>query len=84
MHHPLFSRYHLLIMAESEGGGGSLIETVFGALFTLAGEMIGAFFTVLPKVIKFVLWVISAIIILPCVFVAGNIYPKWVEWGEDF
>ncbi|MFA6432423.1 MAG: hypothetical protein WCV82_01200 [Candidatus Paceibacterota bacterium] len=36
------------------------------------------------KAIKFVIWGLLAIIILPCVFVAGTIYPVWVEWGEDF
>jgi hypothetical protein len=70
-------------MAE-DGGGGNVLEEMFSALFTLLGEMIGAFFSVLPKIIKFILWVVSAIIILPCVFVAGNIYPKWAEWGEEF
>lgn len=70
-------------MAESEGGEG-LIGTIFGAIFGLIGEMLGAFFSVLPKAIMFVLWILSAIIILPCVYVAGEIYPTWVEWGEDF
>jgi hypothetical protein len=55
-----------------------------GALFKLWGEMFLVILAVLPKVIKFVLWILFAIIILPCVFVAGTIYPKWVEWGEDF
>jgi hypothetical protein len=59
-------------------------EEAFMAFFSLIGEMIGAFFAVLPKVIHFILWVLTAIIILPCVFVAGEIYPKWVEWGSDF
>jgi hypothetical protein len=36
------------------------------------------------KVIHVTLWAASAVIVLPCVFVAGVIYPKWVEWGEDF
>lgn len=70
-------------MAESEGGG-SLIEEIFSAIFSLLGEMFGALIAVLPKVIKFVVWVLLAIVVLPCVFVAGNIYPWWVEWGEEF
>ena len=69
--------YRIFHMAESKGG-------FFGEFFKVIGEMIGAFFAVLPKVLGFILWVISAIIILPCVFVAGNIYPFWVKWGEDF
>ena len=63
------------------------METVGEALktlFSVWAEMIGAFFSVLPKLIKFVLWVASALIILPCVFVAGSIYPAWAKWGEDF
>jgi len=54
------------------------------ALFKLWGEMMLAFLAVLPRVLKFVVWVALAFIILPCVFIAGNIYPAWVEWGEDF
>ncbi len=38
----------------------------------------------LPKIFSFCLWVIAAAFILPCVFVAGNIYPIWEKWGEDF
>jgi hypothetical protein len=36
------------------------------------------------KFLKFVIWAVSAIFILPCVFIAGVIYPKWEKWGEDF
>lgn len=53
-------------------------------IFKLIGEMIGAFFSVLPKAFSFVLWILVAIFVLPCVFVAGHIYPLWVEWGENF
>ncbi|MGC9605644.1 MAG: hypothetical protein ABSF56_02750 [Minisyncoccia bacterium] len=55
-----------------------------GALFKLWEEMFLVILAVLPKAFKLVLWVLLAAVILPCVFVAGNIYPKWVEWGEDF
>jgi hypothetical protein len=57
-----------------------MISEVFKAI----GDMFAAVIGVLPKVIHFVLWVLSAIIILPCVFVAGNIYPAWIKWGEEF
>ncbi len=60
----------------------------FGDIFTgmlkVWGEMLGAFLAVLPKVLKFLLWALSAMVILPCVFVAGSIYPVWAKWGEDF
>jgi hypothetical protein len=36
------------------------------------------------KAVSVTLWAATAVIILPCVFVAGTIYPKWVEWGEGF
>ncbi len=38
----------------------------------------------IKKGLHFVAWVISAAFILPCVFVAGVIYPKWEKWGEGF
>ena len=68
---------------DSESAPSPLVDA-FGAIFSLFGEMIGAFFSVLPKIISFLLWVLVAIIVLPCVFIAGNIYPAWVSWGEDF
>lgn len=36
------------------------------------------------KAISIILWVAVGAIILPCVFVAGHIFPKWTEWGEKF
>lgn len=77
------SRYHADIMAEGEGGD-SIIETIFVSIFNLVVEMIGAILGALPKIIKFIVWALLAVIILPCVFVAGSIYPWWAEWGEEF
>ena len=54
------------------------------AFFDIWKEMLSGFFSVLPTAIFFCLWLLSAIIILPCVYVAGILYPKWVEWGEGF
>lgn len=31
----------------------------------------------------FVIWAISGIFILACVYVANDLYPKWTEWGEE-
>jgi hypothetical protein len=56
----------------------------FKELFSVWKEMLSAFWAVLPKVISVCLWVLTAILILPCVFIANNIYPSWVKWGEDF
>jgi len=54
------------------------------SLWDLVVEMMGALLTVLPKIISFILWVLVALIVLPSVFIAGNVYEKWVEWGESF
>ena len=53
-------------------------------LLDLWKEMFGSLMGVLPKAMSVALWGLVAIFILPCVFVAGHIYPKWIEWGEDF
>jgi len=72
-------------MAEEGGeGGGGLIATIFGSLFSLLGEAFGALIGVIPKIVSFLLWVLVAIIVLPCVWVAGSIYPLWEKWGEGF
>lgn len=47
-------------------------------------DLIKSFFGMLPTAFMFVLWVACAFVILPCVFVAGTLYPSWVEWGEGF
>lgn len=36
------------------------------------------------KIISFILWALVGIIVLPCVFIAGNIFPMWSDWGEEF
>ncbi len=39
---------------------------------------------IIIKVIKFILWLLAGIVILPCVYVSGVIFPKWEKWGEKF
>ncbi|MBU6232231.1 hypothetical protein KGP36_06350 [Patescibacteria group bacterium] len=58
------------------------IESIFNGLWETWTEMFGILMELLPKLISLVLWALSAVIILPCVFVAGVLYPKWTEWGE--
>ncbi|MDE1967167.1 MAG: hypothetical protein KGI45_03845 [Patescibacteria group bacterium] len=58
------------------------IESIFNGLWETWTEMFGILMELLPKLINLVLWALSAVIILPCVFVAGVLYPKWTEWGE--
>jgi len=47
-------------------------------------EMWKAFWAIFPTAISFILWILVGIIIVPCVFIAGHIYPMWQEWGEGF
>lgn len=60
-----------------------LFGEIISALWKVWAEMFVAFFSSLPRIISFILWVLSAIVILPCVYVAGELFPKWVDWGED-
>lgn len=62
---------------------GESVATLFSTLWAIWKEMASAVWSVIPKIISFILWAISGIIILPCVFVAGSLYPMWQEWGED-
>lgn len=51
-------------------------------LWSLWIEMIKLLFKFALKFFIFLLWVLVGIIVLPCVFIAGNLYPKWTDWGE--
>jgi len=62
----------------------SVIGEIFSELFKIWGAMVGHLVDIAPKVFSFSLWALSALIILPAVFIAGNLYPLWEEWGEDF
>lgn len=71
-------------MDKAEGESAGMIETIFTSVFTLIGETVVAILSALPRILGFILWVTAAVIILPCVFVASQLYPLWAEWGEDF
>lgn len=60
------------------------IKMVFSTLWEVWKEMASAAWAIIPVAFHFFLWAISGIIILPCVFIAGELYPKWQKWGEDF
>jgi len=45
--------------------------------------MFGILLEIIPKAFSFVFWVLCGIIVLPCVFIAGILYPLWVKWGEE-
>ncbi len=51
----------------------------FWAILTFIYERLKEF---VPMALRFMLWVICGILVLPCIYVAGNLYPRWVEWGE--
>ncbi|HEX7724716.1 MAG TPA: hypothetical protein VF438_03215 [Candidatus Paceibacterota bacterium] len=70
--------------SEEGGGGGGLVEVFFATMWDLLSSLVVGIFNILKKVIPFVLWVLLAIIVLPCVWVASEVYPKWVSWGEEF
>lgn len=66
-----------------EESSGNMATELLGALWAVWKEMFGVLMEILPKVISFALWVLCGFIILPCMFVAGELSPKWIEWGED-
>lgn len=68
---------------EKDSGGGGIVSEIIGGVFTLLGTIFEAIAEFAPKIISFLLWCLLAILVLPCVFIAGNIYPLWVEWGEE-
>lgn len=59
-----------------------MVEQLATTLWDVWSEMWSKLIEVLPRAILFILWILVAIIVLPCVFVSGVIYPKWVDWGE--
>lgn len=60
----------------------TFIAEIATTLWSVWKEMFAKFIEITPKIISFFLWVITALVVLPCVFVAGEIYPRWVKWGE--
>ncbi len=62
----------------------SILGDIFSELLKVWSEIFDHITDIAPKVFHFTLWAVSAIIILPAVFIAGTLYPLWVEWGEDF
>ena len=59
----------------------SILE-LFSDLWSVWSLMFGHILEFAQKMVIFVLWVLCGIIILPCVFVSGTLFPKWSEWGE--
>ena len=59
-----------------------IVSGLFKELWAVWGQMFDLVVENIPKFTILLLWVLSGLIILPCVFVAGSFYPKWTEWGE--
>jgi len=52
----------------------------------IIGEMIGILMGGISFSFKFlniILWAMAGAIIIPMVFVSGNIYPLWEKWAEN-
>ncbi len=62
---------------------GETIQEILKAIWDVWKAMFSALMEILPKILSFAFWAVCGVIILPCVFIAGSMYPKWVEWGED-
>ena len=60
-----------------------VIGEIFTSLWNLWAEMFKAFWEVLPKALSFILWILAAVIILPCVYICAIFYPLWQKWGEE-
>ena len=61
-----------------------IIGGAFRALIDVWKEMWKGGMPMIGIALSFSLWVLSAIIILPCVYVSGVLYPLWEKWGEKF
>jgi hypothetical protein len=60
-----------------------LASSMFKELLNVWKAMFEVLAEIVPKAFKFLIWVLLGIIILPCVYIAGNWFPKWTDWGED-
>lgn len=60
-----------------------LIGEIFSHTLELAGIAIGAIFENGAKLFQFLCWVIAGVVIVPCLFISGTIYPMWEKWGEN-
>lgn len=59
-----------------------IVSGLFKELWKVWTEMFDLLMENIPRFSVLLLWLLSGLIILPCVFVAGTFYTKWSEWGE--
>lgn len=64
-----------------------VLEKIIGEIFGLVLIAVKGLFTQgIPFIFKFIniiLWAMVGAIILPMVFVSGNLYPVWEKWAEN-
>ncbi len=63
---------------------GTLITEVAKLIFSAWLAILSSLLVLIGKAVHFGLWMIAGVFIVPCVFIAGNLYPKWEKWGEKF
>ena len=59
-----------------------IFDDIFKMLYGMISEVFSGLGEILPKVFSFIFWFLAGILILPCVFVSAQLYPKWQKWGE--
>lgn len=62
---------------------GEIFVEILGGLWGVWKAMFSDLMAFLPRIFSFLLWILLAVFVLPCVFVAYHIYPIWTEWGEE-
>lgn len=60
-----------------------LIEEVFGMVIDGISLLFSEGIPFLWKFLNIILWAMAGVILLPMVFVSGNIYPMWEKWAEN-
>ena len=61
-----------------------IFSQIFSFIFETLAEIWKLLWPMVTTAVSFILWVLAAVIIMPCIFVAGTIYPMWEKWGENF
>jgi len=61
-----------------------IIGEMLAELWKIWASIVSGIWSVLPKAFSFFFWLLSGLFILPCLYVAGHLYPSWEKWGEKF
>ncbi len=60
-----------------------IVEEIFGMVFDAITLLFTEGIPFIFKFINIILWAMAGAILLPMVFVAGNIFPMWEKWAEN-